>query len=95
MFVRQEMYRHQTDEPRSANLAKHMHVNKVSLPTNVQIVKVLDIHFQVKKKIEVHSEIQEWLFPKTLTVRAKLRFTTLLVKYVLSIGIFVLDLDPF
>ena len=71
MFVRQEMYRHQTDEPRSANLAKHMHVNKVSLPTNVQIVKVLDINFQVKK-IGVHSEVHEWIALKTLTDRANI-----------------------
>ena len=49
MFVRHEMYRTQTEGPRSANFTKHMHVDKVSSPTNVQIVKVLDIHFQVKK----------------------------------------------
>ena len=52
MFVRHEMYRDQTDGPRGANFAKHMHVGKVSSPTNIQIVKVLDIHFQVKKKSE-------------------------------------------
>ena len=49
MFARHEMYRDQTDGSRSANFAKHMHVDKISSPTNVQIVKVLDIHFQVKK----------------------------------------------
>ena len=32
MFVRHEMYRDQTDEPRSANFAKNMHVDKVRLP---------------------------------------------------------------
>ena len=47
MFVRHEMYRNQTEGPRSVNFAKHMHVDKVSSPTNVQIVKVLDIHFQM------------------------------------------------
>ena len=49
MFVRHEMYRDQTDGPRSANFAKHMHIDKVSSPTNVEIVKVLNNHFQVKK----------------------------------------------
>ena len=52
MFVRQKKkYRDQTDGPRSANFAKHMHVHKVISPTNVQIVKVLDIHFQVKQNL--------------------------------------------
>ena len=68
IFVRREMYRDQTDAPRSANFAKHMHINKISSPTYVQIVKVLDIHFQVEK-IGVHSEIHEWLSRKTLTHR--------------------------
>ena len=43
MFVRD-----QADGPRSANFAKHMNVDNVSSPTNVQIVKVLDINFQMK-----------------------------------------------
>ena len=90
MFVRHEMYRNQTHGPRSANL----HVDKVSSPTNIHIVKALDIHFQVKK-IEVHSKVHEWLSRKTLTNRAKLQFTTLLVKYGFPIGIFIFDLDPF
>ena len=94
MFVRHELHRDQTDGPKSANFVKHMHVDKVSSPTNVQIVKVLDIHFQVKK-IRVHSEVHEWLSRKTLTDRAKMRFTTLLVKHGLSIGIFLFVLDPF
>ena len=48
-----------------------MHVDKVSSPTNGQIVKVLDIHFQVKK-IRAHSEVHECLSRKTLTDRAKI-----------------------
>ena len=71
MFARHEIYRDQTDGPRSANFAKHKHVDKVSSPTNVQIVKVLDIHFQAKK-IRVHSKVHEWLSRKTLTDRAKI-----------------------
>ena len=71
MFVRHEMYRSQTDGPRSANFVKHMHVDRVSLPTNVQIVKVFDIHFQVKK-IGVHSEVLERLYRRTLTDREKI-----------------------
>ena len=57
MLISHEMYRDQTDGPRRDNFAKHMHVVKVSSPANVQIVKVLDNHFQVKK---VHSEVHEW-----------------------------------
>ena len=80
MIVRHEMYRNQTNGPRSANFAnKHMHVDKVSSPTNVQIVKVLDIHFQVKK-IGVHSEVHEWLSRKTLTDRAKIAIYDILSK---------------
>ena len=44
MFVRHEMYRNQTDGPGNANFVKHRptHVDKVSSPTDVQIVNVLD-----------------------------------------------------
>ena len=94
MFVRHEMYRDQTDEPRSTNFAKHMHVDKVSSPTNVQIIKVLDIHFQAKKSDFIRKFMIGYL-AKRWRIWQKLRFTTLLVKYGLSIGIFIFDLDPF
>ena len=81
MFVRHEMHRDQTDGPRSDNFTKHMHDDKASSPTNVQIAVVLDIYFQVKK-IGVHSEVYEWLSRKALMDAAKLRFTTLLVKII-------------
>ena len=42
------MYRDQTNGHGSANFAKQMHVNKVRSPTNVQIIKVVDINFRVK-----------------------------------------------
>ena len=71
MFVRHEMYRDQMDGPRRANFAKHMHVDKINSSTDVQIVKVLDIHFQVKK-IRVYSEVDECLSHKTLTDMANI-----------------------
>ena len=72
MFVRHEMYRDQTAGPRSANFGKHMHLDKVSSPINLQVVKVLDLHFQVKKSTGVHSKIHSWFCRKMLTVREEI-----------------------
>ena len=57
MFVRHEMYRDQMDAPRIANFAKHMHVDKVSWPTNVQLVKVHDMHFQMENRSSFGSSL--------------------------------------
>ena len=73
---------------------KYMHVDNVSSPTNVQIIKVLDIHFQVKKSEFIRKFTSGYL-AKRRRIGQKLRFTTLLVKYGLQIGIFIFDLDPF
>ena len=67
-----------------------MHVDKVNLPTNVPIDKVLDVHFQVQK-IGVLSEVHEWLSRKTLTDRSNIAIYDTLSQIWLSIGIFIFD----
>ena len=77
-----------------APISSNMHVDKVSSPITVQIIKVLDINFQVKKS-EFTRKFTSGYLTKHWRVGQNLRFTTLLVKYRLSIGIFIFDLAPF
>ena len=44
----EKCHREQTAEPRSANLATYMQVEKECLPILIKIVNVIDIHFQVQ-----------------------------------------------
>ena len=75
MFIRHKMYLDQTDGPRNANFAKHMHVDKVS-STNVQIIKVLDIHFQVKQS-EFNRKFTSGYLTKRLQIGKQLRYTNM------------------